>query len=154
MPIRSESFWISFHEWDGSGRKDMGWHGQLRAALGSGAIRSMDRKFETSFWNNLKWLVLYLLAIPSGFVHRAVPEPDSHEASGSIQVAVLFPVCDQLRLLWVWYSQLALPPPRRTAERSTCGIFGAESGQHPGRPDAWRPTALSQRACGRRLPIA
>ena len=25
-----------------------------------------DRKFETSFWNNLKWLVLYLLAIPMG----------------------------------------------------------------------------------------
>jgi multiple sugar transport system permease protein len=26
----------------------------------------MDRKFETSFWNNLKWLALYLLAIPMG----------------------------------------------------------------------------------------
>ena len=25
-----------------------------------------DRKFETSFWNNVKWLVLYLLAIPGG----------------------------------------------------------------------------------------
>ena len=54
-----QSFWISFHEWDGLGEKVfVGFDNYERLAT--------DRKFEVSFWNNLKWLFLYLLAIPLG----------------------------------------------------------------------------------------
>ncbi len=54
-----QSFWISFHEWDGLGEK---------VWVGTGNYERLmtDRKFEISFWNNLKWLFLYLLAIPAG----------------------------------------------------------------------------------------
>jgi multiple sugar transport system permease protein len=54
-----QSFWISFHEWDGLGEKVfVGFDNYERLAS--------DRKFEVSFWNNLKWLFMYLLAIPAG----------------------------------------------------------------------------------------
>ncbi|MBT8410233.1 MAG: sugar ABC transporter permease [Octadecabacter sp.] len=55
-----QSFWISFHEWDGLGEKTWVGLANYERLLGG------DRKFETSFWNNVKWLVLYLLAIPMG----------------------------------------------------------------------------------------
>ncbi|WP_296416886.1 carbohydrate ABC transporter permease [Pseudooctadecabacter sp.] len=55
-----QSFWISFHQWDGLGEKTWVGLGNYERLLGG------DRKFEVSFWNNLKWLVLYLLAIPMG----------------------------------------------------------------------------------------
>ena len=55
-----QSFWISFHEWDGLGEKVWVGKANYERLLGG------DRKFETSFWNNLKWLFLYLLAIPAG----------------------------------------------------------------------------------------
>lgn len=55
-----QSFWISFHEWDGLGEKEWVGLANYERLLGG------DRKFETSFWNNLRWLVLYLLAIPMG----------------------------------------------------------------------------------------
>ncbi len=55
-----QSFWISFHEWDGLGEKTWVGTANYERLLGG------DRKFETSFWNNIKWLILYLLAIPMG----------------------------------------------------------------------------------------
>jgi len=55
-----QSFWISFHQWDGLGEKTWVGLDNYERLLGG------DRKFETSFWNNLRWLVLYLLAIPMG----------------------------------------------------------------------------------------
>lgn len=55
-----QSFWISFHEWDGLGEKTWIGLANYERLLGG------DRKFEISFWNNLRWLVLYLLAIPIG----------------------------------------------------------------------------------------
>jgi len=55
-----QSVWISFHEWDGLGEKTWVGTANYERLLGG------DRKFETSFWNNVKWLVLYLLAIPLG----------------------------------------------------------------------------------------
>ncbi|MDG1801940.1 MAG: sugar ABC transporter permease, partial [Paracoccaceae bacterium] len=64
IPI-CQSFWISFHQWDGLGEKTWVGMANYERLLGLGDQR-MDRKFETSFWNNLKWLVLYLLAIPMG----------------------------------------------------------------------------------------
>jgi multiple sugar transport system permease protein len=55
-----QSVWISFHDWDGLGEKEWVGLANYQRLLGG------DRKFETSFWNNIKWLVLYLLAIPMG----------------------------------------------------------------------------------------
>ncbi|MCF6445801.1 carbohydrate ABC transporter permease [Nereida sp. MMG025] len=55
-----QSFWISFHEWDGLGEKTWVGTANYERLLGG------DRKFEVSFWNNLRWLFLYLLAIPLG----------------------------------------------------------------------------------------
>jgi multiple sugar transport system permease protein len=54
-----ESFQISFFRWDGLGEPQFIGLGNYRE-LGS------DPAFEVSLWNNLKWLVLYLLAIPGG----------------------------------------------------------------------------------------
>ena len=64
IPI-AQSFWISFHQWDGLGEKTWVGMGNYERLLGLGE-QNMDRKFEVSFWNNLKWLFLYLLAIPAG----------------------------------------------------------------------------------------
>ncbi|MEO1238255.1 MAG: sugar ABC transporter permease [Pseudomonadota bacterium] len=55
-----QSFWISLHQWDGLG--DMTWVGTAHYER----LLFDDRKFTTSFWNNVKWLFLYLLAIPMG----------------------------------------------------------------------------------------
>jgi len=66
IPI-GQSFWISFHEWDGLGEKIFIGTDNYERLLGLGDQR-MDRKFETSFWNNIRWLILYLLAIPMGLL--------------------------------------------------------------------------------------
>jgi multiple sugar transport system permease protein len=55
-----QSFWISFHQWDGLGEKTWVGLDNYERLLGG------DRKFQVSFWNNIKWLFLYLLAIPMG----------------------------------------------------------------------------------------
>jgi multiple sugar transport system permease protein len=54
-----QSFNLSFYRWDGLGAAEY---------VGLGNYRELmtDRAFEVSIWNNLKWLVLYLLAIPAG----------------------------------------------------------------------------------------
>jgi multiple sugar transport system permease protein len=54
-----QSFNLSFYRWDGLGTAEF---------IGLGNYRELmtDRAFEVSMWNNLKWLVLYLLAIPAG----------------------------------------------------------------------------------------
>ncbi len=64
IPI-GQSFWISFHQWDGLGEKTWVGTANYERLLGIGD-QNIDRKFETSFWNNIKWLILYLLAIPLG----------------------------------------------------------------------------------------
>ncbi len=57
-PILS-SFGLSFYEWDGLGQAEYIGLENYRELAG-------DRNFEISLWNNVKWLVLYLLAIPAG----------------------------------------------------------------------------------------
>ena len=64
IPI-GQSFWISFHQWDGLGEKVFVGTDNYERLLGIGD-QNIDRKFQVSFWNNLRWLVLYLLAIPMG----------------------------------------------------------------------------------------
>lgn len=58
IPI-GQSFNISFYKWDGLGEAE--WVG-----LRNYERLMQDRAFEVSLWNNMKWLVLYLLAIPAG----------------------------------------------------------------------------------------
>ena len=54
-----QSFEISLYKWDGLGEaRYIGLRNYERLLS--------DRAFETSLWNNLKWLVLYLLAVPAG----------------------------------------------------------------------------------------
>ena len=54
-----QSFEISLYKWDGLGEaRYIGLKNYQKLVT--------DRAFETSLWNNLKWLVLYLLAVPAG----------------------------------------------------------------------------------------
>ena len=54
-----QSFWLSFYERDGFGAQT--W-------LGTANYVELfdDEAFYTSLWNNILWLVLYLLAVPAG----------------------------------------------------------------------------------------
>lgn len=54
-----QSFNISLYEWDGLGEATF-------IGLRNYEELATDRAFETSLWNNVKWLALYLLAIPAG----------------------------------------------------------------------------------------
>lgn len=54
-----QSFAISLYDWDGLGQATY---------IGLANYQELleDRAFEISLWNNLKWLICYLLAIPAG----------------------------------------------------------------------------------------
>ncbi|MGB0843657.1 MAG: carbohydrate ABC transporter permease [Alphaproteobacteria bacterium] len=54
-----QSFNISLYKWDGMGEATFVGIDNYQELVG-------DRKFEISLWNNVKWLALYLLAIPLG----------------------------------------------------------------------------------------
>ena len=56
-----QSFNISLYDWDGLGTATF-------VGLGNYEELIDDRAFEISLWNNLKWLALYLLAIPAGLL--------------------------------------------------------------------------------------
>jgi multiple sugar transport system permease protein len=62
-----ESIYISFYEWDGLAPAHIT---QLTSQqyVGLGNYRDLldDDSFYTSLWNNLKWLLLYMLAVPIG----------------------------------------------------------------------------------------
>ena len=58
LPIM-QSFNISFYKWDGMGVPEY-------VGIQNYQKLIKDRAFEISLWNNLKWLILYLLAIPAG----------------------------------------------------------------------------------------
>ncbi len=66
-----QSFNLSLYAWDGLGEAEY-------IGLQNYVELKGDRAFEISLWNNLKWLVLYLLAIPAGlfialFLNQTVP---------------------------------------------------------------------------------
>ena len=65
-----QSLSISFYDWDGLGAKTY---------IGTENYVELmdDDAFYTSLKNNVIWLVLYMLAVPAGPVHRDFPEPDS-----------------------------------------------------------------------------
>ncbi|MCK0148399.1 sugar ABC transporter permease [Marivita sp. S6314] len=54
-----QSFSISLYDWDGLGEAEF-------VGLGNYVELMDDSAFEVSLWNNLKWLLFYLLAIPAG----------------------------------------------------------------------------------------
>ncbi|MDA5094744.1 sugar ABC transporter permease [Aliiroseovarius sp. KMU-50] len=56
-----QSFNISLYEWDGLGEATF-------VGIGNYQELMTDRAFEVSLWNNVKWLALYLLAIPAGLL--------------------------------------------------------------------------------------
>lgn len=70
LPI-FQSIWISFFEWDGLGEKT--WVG-----VANYVELLDDDRFYTSLWNNILWLVLYMLAVPLGlgialFLNQTAP---------------------------------------------------------------------------------
>src|SRR6056297_2135624 len=58
-----QSFYISTFEWTGLG--SLSEQGEFIGMQNYRELMS-DRNFEVSLWNTVKWLVLYLLAIPGG----------------------------------------------------------------------------------------
>ncbi|WGH79928.1 carbohydrate ABC transporter permease [Jannaschia ovalis] len=62
LPI-FQSFQVSLYRWDGLGELS-----ETGTFIGLGNYRELmtDRAFEISLWNNMRWLFLYLLAIPMG----------------------------------------------------------------------------------------
>jgi multiple sugar transport system permease protein len=60
-----QSVTLSFYDWNGLYDRDGNFTGTF---IGTGNYRELliDPAFETSLWNNLKWLVLYMLALPMG----------------------------------------------------------------------------------------
>ena len=61
----AESITLSFYDWDGLYNAKGEFTGSY-VGLGNYAELMTDPAFETSLWNNLKWLVLYMLALPIG----------------------------------------------------------------------------------------
>ena len=60
-----QSITLSFYDWNGLYNATGDFTGTF---VGGGNYRELmtDPAFETSLWNNLKWLVLYMLALPIG----------------------------------------------------------------------------------------
>ena len=61
-----QSFNISFYKWDGLGT--LQGNGTYVGLAHYEKLVTSDRAFNISLWNNLKWLVCYLLAIPAGLL--------------------------------------------------------------------------------------
>jgi multiple sugar transport system permease protein len=61
----AESITLSFYDWDGLYNAKGEFTGSY-IGLGNYSELMTDPAFETSLWNNLKWLVLYMLALPIG----------------------------------------------------------------------------------------
>ena len=59
-----QSFQISLFKWDGLG--SLNTHGKYVGLDNYEKLLTRDRSFNTSLWNNLKWLIFYLAAIPAG----------------------------------------------------------------------------------------
>jgi ABC-type sugar transport system permease subunit len=60
-----ESITLSFYDWNGLYNQDGAFTGRF-VGLANYRELLIDPAFDTSLWNNLKWLVLYMLALPLG----------------------------------------------------------------------------------------
>ena len=61
----AQSITLSFYDWKGLYNQDGEFTGTF-VGMGNYAELMTDPAFETSLWNNLKWLVLYMAALPIG----------------------------------------------------------------------------------------
>ena len=59
-----QSFYISMFKWDGLGPINQ--TGEFVGLANYEKLVLKDKAFTVSLWNNLKWLIFYLLAIPAG----------------------------------------------------------------------------------------
>ncbi|WP_071673353.1 carbohydrate ABC transporter permease [Nioella nitratireducens] len=110
-----QSFSISLYEWDGLGQADY---------IGLDNYRELmtDRSFEVSLWNNVKWLVLYLLAIPAGlfialFLNQTVPGIRLYKS------LFFFPFVLSQVVVGLVFSWFYLP--REGLLNAVLGLFGA-----------------------------
>ena len=62
----AQSFYISMFEWDGL--RSISESGEFVGLANYEKLIFNDRAFNISMWNNLKWLIFYLLAIPAGLM--------------------------------------------------------------------------------------
>ena len=62
----AQSFNLSLYKWDGLNSPDGEFLGEYVGFANYEKLLTDDRAFNTSLWNNAKWLVFYLLAIPAG----------------------------------------------------------------------------------------
>ncbi|MEY4984591.1 MAG: hypothetical protein RIR62_2857, partial [Pseudomonadota bacterium] len=60
-----ESITLSFYDWNGLYNREGQFTGTF-VGLANYQELMRDPAFEVSLWNNLKWLVLYMLALPVG----------------------------------------------------------------------------------------
>lgn len=60
-----QSITLSFYDWNGLYNRDGDFTGTF-IGMGNYAELMTDPNFNVSLWNNLKWLVLYMLALPIG----------------------------------------------------------------------------------------
>lgn len=60
-----QSISLSFYDWNGLYNKDGAFTGTF-VGMGNYAELMTDPAFNVSLWNNLKWLILYMLALPIG----------------------------------------------------------------------------------------
>ncbi len=63
----AQSITLSFYDWDGLYNQDGAFTGTF-VGMGNYAELMADPAFETSLWNNLKWLILYMAALPIGLL--------------------------------------------------------------------------------------
>ena len=61
----AQSFNISLYKWDGLDGPNGEFLGEYVGLANYEKLLTNDRAFNTSLWNNAKWLVLYLLSIPA-----------------------------------------------------------------------------------------
>ncbi len=129
-----QSIWISFYEWDGLGTAE--W-------IGMRNYQELldDDRFYTSLWNNLLWLILYMLAVPAGlfialFLNQTVfgmrlykslfffPFVISQVVVGLIFTWFYNPNFGIVGMIWGWFD--AVPPSILGDERFvTYGIIAA-----------------------------
>jgi len=119
-----QSIWISFYDWDGLGEAT--WVG-----TGNYVELMDDSAFEVSLWNNMKWLLFYLLAIPGGlfialFLNQTVTGIRVYKS------LFFFPFVLSQVVVGLVFSWFYLPNEGLLA--SLLGVFGVESVNVLGNP--------------------
>ena len=128
-----------------------------------------DPNFWVSLKNNVLWLILYMLAVPDGALHRALPQSDRGRGCGSTSRCFFFPfVISQVvvGLIFGWFYNpdfgvIGSASGKRAFCEETTNILGnvtftcsRTGARHSLERPNMRPTASSSPVSGRRSPIA